>query len=286
MEKTQIIANYHTHSVFCDGKDIPEDIAETAYNQGCKYLGYSSHSAFPFRSDCELKYEDFESYKERILSLRKAYKGRMEIFYGFEADYLPPLSWPDREFYKDKSPDYLIGSVHYVWNEKEPMKGSCTVDDSVENVKKGLEKIFNGDSKKMIQTYFDHERQMLSTCKFDIIGHPDLVRKRNSQLKLFNENDPWYKKEIKATAKAIKNAGVIVEINTGGMARGAIDSPYPSLEFLTLLNSYDVPIIYSSDAHKKDYILYGFDRAKKLAEMAGYSQRCYLTSQGWKTTSL
>jgi len=30
----KIIANYHTHSVFCDGNDTPEVIARTAYEKG------------------------------------------------------------------------------------------------------------------------------------------------------------------------------------------------------------------------------------------------------------
>ena len=60
---------------------------------------------------------------------------------------------------------------------------------------------------------------------------------------LFSEDDDWYKKELLATGKEIAKAGVVVEINTGGMARGAINTPYPSLDFLSLLRKYDVPII-------------------------------------------
>jgi histidinol phosphatase-like PHP family hydrolase len=43
----------------------------------------------------------------------------MEILYGFEADYLPPISYPDYTFYEEHNPDYLIGSVHYVFNHKK-----------------------------------------------------------------------------------------------------------------------------------------------------------------------
>ena len=95
-----------------------------------------------------------------IEELKKQYSGKMEIFFGFEADYLPPLSWPDYSYYKNFNPDYLIGSVHFVWNHDVPQNGTMTVDDETEKVKNGLENIFFGDGKKMVQTYFDHQRQM------------------------------------------------------------------------------------------------------------------------------
>lgn len=281
-----ILANYHTHSVFCDGNSTLEEVAKSAFDCGIKYLGFSSHSAYPATTGCEMHPENFQKYKTNIEELKKQYSGKMEIFFGFEADYLPPLSWPDYSYYKNFNPDYLIGSVHFVWNHVVPQNGTMTVDDETEKVKNGLENIFFGDGKKMVQTYFDHQRQMLKSCDFDIIGHIDLIRKRNAALKFFSETDSWYKNELQATAKEIAKAGVVVEINTGGMSRGAIDSPYPSLEFLKILKKLDVPILFSSDAHSSEHLVYGFDVAADLAKKAGYSERYYLTTTGWNKIAL
>ena len=281
-----ILANYHTHSVFCDGNSTLEEVAKSAFDCGIKYLGFSSHSAYPATTGCEMHPENFLKYKATIEELKKQFSGKMEIFFGFEADYLPPLSWPDYSYYKNFNPDYLIGSVHFVWNHDVPQNGTMTVDDETEKVKNGLENIFFGDGKKMVQTYFDHQRQMLKSCDFDIIGHIDLIRKRNAALKFFSETDSWYKNELQATAKEIAKAGVVVEINTGGMSRGAIDSPYPSLEFLKILKKLDVPILFSSDAHSSEHLVYGFDVAADLAKKAGYSERYYLTTTGWNKIAL
>lgn len=281
-----ILANYHTHSVFCDGNSTLEEVAKSAFDCGIKYLGFSSHSAYPATTGCEMHPENFLKYKATIEELKKQYFGKMEIFFGFEADYLPPLSWPDYSYYKNFNPDYLIGSVHFVWNHDVPQNGTMTVDDETEKVKNGLENIFFGDGKKMVQTYFDHQRQMLKSCDFDIIGHIDLIRKRNAALKFFSETDSWYKNELQATAKEIAKAGVVVEINTGGMSRGAIASPYPSLEFLKILKKLDVPILFSSDAHSSEHLVYGFDVAADLAKKAGYSERYYLTTTGWNKIAL
>lgn len=281
-----ILANYHTHSVFCDGNSTLEEVAKSAFDCGIKYLGFSSHSAYPATTGCEMHPENFQKYKATIEELKKQFSGKMEVFFGFEADYLPPLSWPDYIYYKNFNPDYLIGSVHFVWNHDVPQNGTMTVDDETEKVKNGLENIFFGDGKKMVQTYFDHQRQMLKSCDFDIIGHIDLIRKRNAALKFFSETDSWYKNELQATAKEIAKAGVVVEINTGGMSRGAIDSPYPSLEFLKILKKLDVPILFSSDAHSSEHLVYGFDVAADLAKKAGYSERYYLTTTGWNKIAL
>lgn len=285
MEQTKmnIIANYHTHSTFCDGKNSLQEIAKFAYENGVNYLGFSSHSAYPATTGCEMHPEKFSQYREDIFQLKSQYKDKMEILFGFEADYLPPLSFPDYSYYQNHNPDYLIGSVHFVWNHDAIENGTMTVDDETSKVQEGLERVFAGDKKKMVQTYFAHQREMLKSCDFDIIGHIDLVRKRNKPLNLFSEDDSWYKKELLATAKEIAKAGVVVEINTGGMARGATTSPYPSVDFLKILKKLDVPIVFSSDAHSFENLLYGFDVATNHAKLAGYSERQYLTLDGWKT---
>ena len=281
-----ILANYHTHSTFCDGKSTLQDVAKGAYEKGFKYLGFSSHSVYPVSSDCEIDFEDFSKYREEVLALKALYQDKMEILYGYEADFLPPVSYPDYGFYEELNPDYLIGSVHYIHNFDRPENGTVTVDNSPEIVQKGIEKIFGGNKKLMVQTYFETQRQMLKTCDFDIIGHIDLVRRRNGKLNIFSETDSWYKKELMATAREIAKAGVVVEINTGGMARGDTFSPYPSLDFLKILRKFDVPILFSSDAHTVENLQYGFDIATNHAKEAGYSERQYLTLDGWKSVEL
>ena len=36
-------ANYHTHTVFCDGADTPEDVVLAAIGKGFTHLGFSGH---------------------------------------------------------------------------------------------------------------------------------------------------------------------------------------------------------------------------------------------------
>lgn len=272
-----IKTNYHTHSYFCDGHGTPAEIIEEAINKGFSILGFSSHSAFPFADNWHIFPDDHKKYMEEVREAAKTFEGKIDVLCGFEADYISGVTKPSLSVdYKDLNPDYLIGAVHYV-STKDGILG---VDDKTENVKKGLEKLFFGNGKKCVQEYFFAEREMLSKCDFTILAHPDLIRKRNGPLNFFNESDSWYRKEIKATADKIKKAGVIAEINTGAISRGAMDDLYPSKEFLSLLHERNVPITISSDSHDKKDLDSNFDRALKAALDAGYTEIAYLDKAG------
>ena len=80
---------------------------------------------------------------------------------------------------------------------------------------------------------------------------------------------------MKATAKEAARQGVIVEINTGGIARGTLDDVYPSAEFLDILHQENVPITFSSDAHSCKDLDCAFDRAELAAIRAGYLEAAY-----------
>ena len=279
-------ANCHTHSTFCDGKNTIAEMAEAAFNAGIKHLGFTSHAAWPITTGLELQPDKYGEYKAQILEQREKFKDKLEILIGLEADYIPPVTAPDYSFYSFFEPDFLIGSVHYISSDDAPENGIFAVDDTPEFLKKGIDTVFLGNTKKAVQTYFLRQRQMLEKCDFDIIGHVDLIRKYNETVKMFDENESWYKNELKATAKCIKKNGAVVEINTGAMSRQIMNNPYPSLYFLELLQSLNVPVMINSDAHSINHITYGFEEALSLAKKAGYKEIHFLTLQGWKTQSV
>lgn len=268
--------NYHTHTNFCDGKSSPEEMVKAAVEKHFDILGFSSHSMFPFASDWHVSYKDHPLYAQEIARLKEKYSGQIEIQTGFEADFIQGVCAPDFSRYADFAPDFLIGAVHYVPGEK----GFFEADGIFSETREKIKTVFGGDRKKAVQAYFDFERTMIRTCNFTILAHCDLIRKQNSPKapdKLFDENESWYKNEISETAKAIASAGICVEINTGGMARGYLDEPYPSMEFLEMLCEKNVPVTISSDAHSPEHLDFAFDKALNLAKKAGYKEIQYFT---------
>ena len=264
--------NYHTHTTFCDGKNSLREMADEALRRGFSILGFSSHSMYPHAADWHMSAVDHQNYFDSVRALANEFSGKIKIYAGLEADYIPGFACDFEWAYKQFAPDYLIGSVHYLNNKK----GFFTVDDKTQFVREGLFRLYDGDGKKAVCEYFSRQREMLKSQKFLILGHADLIRIRNGEIKFFDEGESWYKKEIKATAKEAARAGVIVEINTGGIARGNIDDVYPSAEFLDYLRQAGVPVTFSSDAHAASNLDAAFDRAELAAVRAGYTEAAYL----------
>ena len=268
-----ILTNYHTHTHFCDGLEAPEVMVQEAIAKGFSVLGFSGHTVYPFASDWHIPVDKLADYVAEINRLKEKYQGQIEILCGFETDYLPPLSSPLQGPYRDLGADYLIGSTHYLITST----GCFTVDDSAKNVAAGIAAHFNGDGKKTVQAYFATQREMIAKGGFEILGHADVIRRRNGELNFFDEDAQWYKDEIEETAKVIADSGVIVEINTGGMARKNTTTPYPSPYFLALLAKAGVPVTINSDVHNGGYMDYAFAEARQAAWDAGYREITYLT---------
>jgi histidinol-phosphatase (PHP family) len=277
------LASYHTHTTFCDGNDTASSMAQAAFDGGMTDLGFTAHAAFPFASEWHLDPTRYEEYGAEIARLKNEWKGRLNVLHGFEADFIPGVTVPDRAAYARFSPDFLIGSVHYVSTNKRHSTATLwAVDAPTGEVSRGIEACFDGDGRRAVEAYWETLREMVQTCDFDIIGHLDIPRKRNGTLRFFDEDATWYRRELKKTVRAIADSGKIVEINTGGIARKAIDDVYPSTYALDLLSKEGVPITISSDAHSTRDITCAYDRAREAARKAGYATLSFLGENGWQ----
>lgn len=277
------IASYHVHTNYCDGANTPEEMIRAAIAAGMTDVALTAHAAWPFASEWHLPVSRYVEYLEDVRRLAAAYRGRIRVLAGFEADYLRGITAPDSSVYGSFAPDVIVGSVHYV-----PGKGPTpwAVDAPADLVARGIDEAFGGDGKKAVQAYWGAVREMVSSYSFDIVGHLDVIRKRNGTLRFFDEETSWYRRELAETAKAIARAGKIVELNTGGIARKAIDGVYPSDELLSLLRRHDVRVTISSDAHGVADIACAYDKARQAARVAGFTGLSYLEEGRWITEPL
>ena len=58
--------NFHTHSIFSDGKSQPREIVEEAIRQGFSAIGFSEHSPLPFDNTFSVKDYDMPKYVAEI----------------------------------------------------------------------------------------------------------------------------------------------------------------------------------------------------------------------------
>lgn len=248
--------NLHTHTVWCDGSDTVEDVVLSAIDKGFDAIGFSSHMAFPRATPWEVNCENALSYVGEVREMAEKYASKIRVLCGGEADYIKGFTTPEKMRYQALGLDYLIGSVHTV---VAPDGEYVHVDHSVEILSEGLSKHYGGDAKAFIQDYFASQREML-VYDFDIIAHPDLVRKFNTKAPYFDESAAWYVKELELTAEAIASSGKIVEVNTGAISRGWLEDAYPSPLFRKFLRERGVRFILSSDSHQKETVDCAFDK--------------------------
>ncbi len=246
-----MLYNYHTHTCFCDGENTAEEMIQKAIELGFSELGFSGHSYIDFDKESCMSLENTELYKQEIADLKEKYKDKINILLGIEYDYLSNVSCDGY--------DYIIGSVHYLLKNGEYI----FVDYSRERQIDSVNQYYGGDYYAFIEDYYAAVTDVYNKTKCDIIGHFDLVTKYNADGSLFDVNNPRYIKAWKRAADAIVKTPAIVEINTGGIARGYLKEPYPSKEIIDYFKAKGKKMIFSSDCHNKEFLLCGYEEVKK-----------------------
>jgi len=196
-------------------------------------------------------------YAREIRLLAEEFKDRIKVLCGVEADYIPGGATPSHAAYAAIAPDYIIGSIHFV---RAPDGAVFAIDHTPQILMDGIRDHFGGDADAFVRAYFAAVRESVSQFDFEILGHPDLVRKFNAKHPYFDERADWYRAELEKTADAIAASGKIVEVNTGAISRGWLNDAYPSPAFRKLLRDRGVRFILSSDAHAAAAVDCAFER--------------------------
>ncbi|MBR2677640.1 MAG: histidinol-phosphatase [Solobacterium sp.] len=249
--------NMHTHSVFCDGKDTPEEMVHTAIEKGFDILGFSGHGYTP-ADDCCMSPQATEDYICTINRLKEQYRNRITIYLGIEQDNTCRI--PSRDPY-----DFVIGSVHFLEHDGE----MHSVDNTREILIYMLENWYDGDFRKLSEDYYRNVREQASFEEVDIIGHLDLLTKFNEDESFISFSDPIYLKQAEECIHTI-GTSKIFEANTGAIARGYRKTPYPHRTLLEILHSAGAKMMLNSDCHNRQYLDCGFEDTLKLLKDCGF----------------
>jgi len=263
----------HTHTDFCDGFDDIETICRTAFEKGLRSVGFSAHAPITAKTgmanDWNMRDDRLDDYLESVRAAKKRWEGKLPVYLGLEVDFIEGLMGPADKDYREMGLDYIIGSVHFVIPPKaEPF----TVDDMAENVDRGIREGYGGDPAAMVEAYWKAQEAMIRAGGFDVLGHPDVVKKNNANQRLFQENSEFHQSKTALIASLMAETGVPAEINSGGLNRGKIKDCYPSLSFLKLFREKNVPIVINSDAHRAKDLDGNYDAAGERLLAAGYTE--------------
>lgn len=242
----------HNHTYLCNhAYGTMEQYVTEAINQKIDIFGFSEHAPMlNFEDGYRLLAKDQEFYQNSVINLQEKYKNKIKIILGYEVDFI------DGDYMHDsilKAPvDYLIGSVHYLekWGFDNP---------------EFIREYEKRDIDKTWEEYFSALTKMAKSCKFDIVGHFDLM-------KVFNFLPNKDMKELCfETLKEIKKSDMTIEINSSGF-RKAPKEQYPSEDILKLAYELDIPITFGSDAHRIEQIGLFYDDTTAVAKKIGYKK--------------
>lgn len=110
LQPQQIRGNLHTHSLWSDGTDTLEQLAEEAIRRGYDYLAITDHSPSSVVAN-GLTIDRLLQQGEQIKALNHKLQGKVRLLWGTECDILPDgrLDYPDSIL---EQLDWVVASVH------------------------------------------------------------------------------------------------------------------------------------------------------------------------------
>lgn len=254
----------HAHTNRCDGRNTLDEMVEEAIRQEYLTLGISSHSTLSFDNNFAMTAQAERAYLEEMEVKKEQVAEEIEILIGLEWDLDTP-----RGFVPFSRYDYMIGSVHQLY-----AKGiHWAVDDTEEEFAAMIREGFDGDWEEAVKRYYDAVVECVLRPEVDIVGHFDLLRKRNFGDRYFPEGDPAYKRIAESALQRILSArpDLVFEVNFGGQVRAGLKTPYPDREWMKWLRRNGARITIQADAHQTDGLTDGWEEAIQYAKEAGFT---------------
>jgi histidinol-phosphatase (PHP family) len=244
--------DYHLHGNFSGhGQGDLGEYVEAALDKGFVEIGFSDHLPLvanpdPYHAMLE---EKLPQYVARVLELREAYRGRIAIKLGIEADYLEGHEAETKRLLDSQPFDYVLGALHFLGDWHFTSKA-------------GIARFADEDPVEAFPKYFEKLKRLVETGLFDVLAHPDALRRGAFRPARSMEE------EHREVARLLASKGMAIEVNTGGIRRDA-GSVYPERGFLAACVAEGVPVTVGSDAHTPGDVGRDFGAALELLDALG-----------------
>ncbi len=224
--------NIHTHTYRCmHASGTDEEYVQNALKQGIKVLGFSDHIAFKHRNDSgmRMKYTEVDEYIASITKLKEKYVNSINIYIGFESEYIPA----EYDLYQEvfQKVDYLILGPH-LYEDYHHYSSRINTPNQMES-------------------YYAMLEDAAGSGLFTYIAHPDIYMCSQKEF------TPECEELAHRIARLSLQYDIPLEYNLEGL-RNTFDGRiwqngtnigYPRPEFWKVISSYPVKVILGADAH-------------------------------------
>ncbi len=248
-----MLVDYHIHTRFsCDSQASMAEMCRAALAQGLPEIGFSEHLDLHPLDECRAFFRAHAWWKE-LRACRDTFSPALTIRAGLEvsephrhpaqvARLLQRFEW-----------DYILGALHRVGDQ---------LIFRPEFYRQGEEACY--------RSYFKELLTMVRDGQFDVLAHPDIVKRYGQQY--FGTYDPEsWRDLIHPVLEALAARSLALEINTITLRR-PIDQlcPHPSL-LLWYRQAGGRMVILGSDAHTPQEVGFALDRAFLALTEAGFA---------------
>jgi len=256
----QPVPDYHMHTPRCHhAKGDVHEYAEAAIAAGLTEIGMSDHSPMPkgFDDDWRMSMNELTDYQHEVETVRDTFADHLTVRIGLEADFRRGSETDVAVMIDSYHWDYVIGSVHYIegWDFDNPDKikhwDGCNIEDAW-------------------CAYFDLVAQSAATGMFDIIGHPDLIKKFGHRAP---EGSGRVASAMETMLQAVKQADCALEISSAGL-RKPVKEIYPHPRIMKRAAELGIPFAFGSDAHAPESVGYAMDDCLTLLEFCDMHEVC------------
>lgn len=258
-----MLATYHNHSTWSDGKASIAAIIDAAAAMGIGDLGISDHWVLHPAGEqkswamptgrLHAYVQELAAHRDELDRKKPPSGGGMTLRIGLEADWHPGRAVPLHQALDPLPFDYVLGSIHEV--------GGFAIDMSPA----AWSRLTQEQRDEIHRQYWINMVGLAESGAFDIVSHIDLPKKF-----AFHPSIDLTR-EIHAALDAIAAARLVVEVNTSGWHKPCADA-YPSIEILRECRRRDIPMTINADAHLPEHLLRDFRKAADRLAAAGYGE--------------
>ena len=224
----------------------------------------SDHSPMPggFDKAWRMDRSQLSDYIDEVEQARDEFAGQLTVRVGLEADYYPGSEACVEGMIASYDWDYIIGSVHYIgdWGFDNPDYIKRWDDWNIDDA---------------YVAYFDQVAASAATGLFDIIGHPDLIKKFGHRPS--PDSRPVTDAEERML-QAVLSSGTALEISSAGL-RKPVQEIYPQQRTVARAAELGISFAFGSDAHAPGDVSHGMDacismlESNSINEIASFQKR-------------
>ena len=266
------IQNLHTHTIYSDGANTPEEMVLAAIEKGFDSIGFSEHSYIKEIPGKWLMPEKMPEYLAQLDMLKEKYADKIKIFKGIEYDSMSTFS--------TENFDYVIGNVHYC-----PLIDGTFMPYTSKRYE-GKEKIlsyYEMDAIAYTRDYYERFTRSMYERKIDIVGHIDTLTKFS---KTFGISEFFETKEYRDIAldalRVVKSKCDLFEVNVANISRGIRTCPNPAPFLIRELKALGARVLVTADAHNTDMLDKSIDTGLEILLECGFNTIWVYTENGFK----